>query len=530
MARILLTSVFKPFGVDNLYSRRDSKIELFHSQITKYQGLFSIRTHFNSFGLHAIANNIDAPAVVLDFPTRSRFRREVAKGYDYVGIGSITANFQKVKRMVADIRELSPHTKIVIGGFCATIPNLQEILGVDYLCVGEGISFMRELLGESPEFTFRQPDTFSETRQVLGVPVFWGDYHPYIIVGLGCPYGCDFCAPSHFFGRKYIRFLKTGDEIYREMERLGGKFNSNVFTLIGDDNFLVDKKRARELHDVIVKNEKQYDIFIFASADLVAQWDPAELAEMGICNIWIGRESNLAKYDKNRSLDINNLVAELRRHGIKVILSSILLLDEHTKENVWQDITDHLAAKPAFSQFTFYSPLPGTPLWERMLEEGRLISGMAFEEMHALKQPWFVHPHFSLEEAEKLQSDAYLRDFHELGPGIARFIDVDLEGYINFKNSPRKSLRRRAEFLAAKMSRTRSKTILLASEWLAPTPEIAERVREVRLRMESEFGRCTLVEKAEAAGLYMFGKKQELRMKYFGDSLQPKTRLTRYRC
>jgi len=526
MSRVLLTSVFKPFGVDNRYSRRDSKIELFHNQITKYQGLFSIRTHFNSFGLHAIANNIEAPATVLDFPTRSRFRKEVAKGYDYIGIGSIAPNFQKVKRMVMDAREISPGSKVVIGGFCASIPNLRELLGVDYVCVGEGISFMRDLLGESADFSFRQPDTFSETRQVLGVPVFWGDYHPYIIVGLGCSYGCDFCAPSHFFGRKHIRFMKTGEQIFNEMLRLGKKYRSNVFTMIGDDNFLLDRRRTRELHDLIVASGKQYNIFIFASADLVAQWDPAELAEMGICNIWIGRETKFAGYGKNSSVNMKDLVAGLRRHGIKTILSSILLLDCHTKENVWEDIEDHIAVKPVFSQFSFYSPLPGTALWDRMSEEGRIIPGFAYEEMHAFKQPWYTHPHFTLGEAEKLQSDAFLRDFHELGPGLVRFIEVDLEGRMNLKNSPRKSLRERADFLGSQVSRYRA--ILQASEWLAPTRRIKEYVRDVRSRMESEFGKTTAFEKTEAAGLFMFGKKQELWMKYITDAIQPKTRLTRY--
>lgn len=528
MPRVLLTSVFKPFGVDGLYSRRDSKIELFHNQVTKYQGCFSIRTHFDTFGLHAIANNIEAPTVVLDFPSRSRFRKEIAKGYDYVGIGSIICNFQKVKAMVEDIHRISPNSKVVIGGFCSTIPKIKEILNVDYVCVGEGISFMRELLGEPPEFTFRQPDVVSRTKQVLGVPVFWGDYHPYIIVGLGCSYGCDFCSPSHFFGRRHIRFLKTGEEIFNEMLRLGKKYHSNVFTMIGDDNFLLDKKRARELHDLIVKSGNQYNIFIFASADLVSEWEPAELAEMGICNIWIGRESKFAPYRKNSTVNLKELITELRKHGIKVILSSILLLDCHTKENVWEDINDHIEARPVFSQFSFYSPAPGTPLWDRMMEENRLIAGIPYEEMHAFKQPWFFHPEFTLEEAEKLQESAYLKEYHELGPGIVRFIEADFEGYMNMKDSPRQTLRARAKFLASQVSRYRA--ILLASEKLVPSQDMSERIRELRKRIEAEFGKTTAFEQAEALGLYLFGKKQDLKMKYFGDAIQPKTRVTKYRC
>ena len=118
MARVLLSSVFKPFGVDGLYSRRDSKIELYHNQLTKYQGVFSLRSNMLSYGLHVIANNIEAEATVLEFPTLERFKKEVKKEYDYVGIGSIAPNFEKVKRMAQEVREISPGSKIVIGGFC----------------------------------------------------------------------------------------------------------------------------------------------------------------------------------------------------------------------------------------------------------------------------------------------------------------------------------------------------------------------------------------------------------------------------
>ena len=97
--RVLLSSVFKPFSTDNIYSRMDSKIELYHNQITKYQGVFSMRSFMDSFGLHAIANNIEVPTTVLDFPSRARFIRELEKGYDIVGIGGILPNFQKIKNL-----------------------------------------------------------------------------------------------------------------------------------------------------------------------------------------------------------------------------------------------------------------------------------------------------------------------------------------------------------------------------------------------------------------------------------------------
>ena len=80
--RVLLSSVFKPFGVDDMYSRKESILELFHTQLTRLQGIYSLRTSYDSHGIHAIANNLGIPCTVLDFPTMKRFIREIEKGYD----------------------------------------------------------------------------------------------------------------------------------------------------------------------------------------------------------------------------------------------------------------------------------------------------------------------------------------------------------------------------------------------------------------------------------------------------------------
>ena len=418
--RVLFSSVFKPFAENDMYSRKESILELFHNQLTKYQGIFSLRTSYDSYGIHAIANNLGIPCTVLDFPTQKRFIREIKKNYDYVGISSIVHNFQKVKWMVEQTRKISPRSKIIIGGFCAGIPDLQKVLDVDYVCIGEGISFMRELLGMTAEFEFKNPDVKTNLQELLGVPLFGILKSPQVVIGLGCSYGCDFCSPSHFFGRRHIRFYKTGRSLFEEISRISKKFNIDMITLIGDDNFLLDLNRAEELRRCIVKSGKVFNFLTFASADKIIDFGVEKLAEMGASVIWIGRESRFSDYPKNRNIDVKALVEELRHYGIKTILSSILLLDGHTKENIREDIDEHLACRPAFSQFSHYAPLPQTPLWDRMHDEGRLIQGIPWEEMHAFNEPWFTHPDFTTQEAKDIQEEAYLRDFNELGPSWFR--------------------------------------------------------------------------------------------------------------
>ncbi len=524
--RVLLSSVFKPFAINDMYSRKESIMELYHNQLTKVQGIYSLRNGYDSYGIHVIASNLGVPCTVLDFPTQKRFIQEIKKGYDYIGISSIIHNFQKVKWMVEQTRKISPRTRIVLGGFCATLPNLQKILNVDYICVGDGISFMRELLGMNPDYEFKNPDVGTTFYESLGMPLFEIPRFPQVIVGLGCSYGCDFCSPSHFFGRKHIRFYKTGKALFDEICRVSKKFGLNFISLLGDDNFLIDLKRAEELRQCIVESGQFFNLMIFGSADRVMDFGVEKLAEMGVGTIWIGRESSVADYPKNRGIDMKALVGEMRRYGIKTILSSILLLDDHTKENIRQDIDEHLACRPATSQFSHYAPVPGTPLWDRMREEGRLIPGIPWEDMHAFHEPWYYHPHFTVQEGRDIQEEAYQRDFHELGPSILRFIEVDYEGWKYLSQSDKPHLKARARFFAQQMRIY--KVMLVAMEHLVPTAHMRELVRDVRRKVEGSFGAANPFLNALAGIFFLTGRFREFRNRHWGDVIQPPTKIKYY--
>src|ERR1035437_4998089 len=79
-ARVLLSSVFGPYGQDDQYgSRKINPMELYQNQVTRLQGGFSLRMFHRSFGLMMIQANIDAPCTLLDFPTLERFTEEKSR-------------------------------------------------------------------------------------------------------------------------------------------------------------------------------------------------------------------------------------------------------------------------------------------------------------------------------------------------------------------------------------------------------------------------------------------------------------------
>jgi hypothetical protein len=162
-ARVLLTSVFGPYAQDDEYgSRAINPMELYHNQVTRLQGPFSLRMMHRSWGLMLIQANISAPCTLLDFPTRERFIEELeGESYDIIGITAIMPNLGKVEHMCKLIRERQPQATIVIGGHIANMPVLPERVDADHIVQGEGVSWFRRYLGERDDRPIKHPQIHS---------------------------------------------------------------------------------------------------------------------------------------------------------------------------------------------------------------------------------------------------------------------------------------------------------------------------------------------------------------------------------
>src|SRR5438270_2269238 len=167
-----LSSVFGPYAQDDEFgSRVINPMELYHSQVTRAQGSFSLRMFHRSWGIMMIQANISAPCTVLDFPSRADFARELtANHYDVVGISSIIVNLGKVKEMCRIVRELSPESVIVIGGHVAAVPGIEDLLKADHIVRGEGIAWMRRYLGEDEHAPIHHPPIVSGLKtRIMGI-------------------------------------------------------------------------------------------------------------------------------------------------------------------------------------------------------------------------------------------------------------------------------------------------------------------------------------------------------------------------
>jgi radical SAM superfamily enzyme YgiQ (UPF0313 family) len=493
-ARVLLSSAFGPYAHDDEFgSRAINPMELYHNQVTRAQGSFSLRRFHRSWGILMIQENISAPCTVLDFPTREAFARElVSHQYDVVGISSIIVNVGKAREMCRMTRELSPRSTIVVGGHVAAIPGVEHILDADHIVKGDGIAWMREYLGEDPTAPIRHPALSSGfDLRVMGVKIpDRADASATIIASMGCPMGCNFCTTSSFFGGKgkMLNLYSSGEELFRLMETAEASRNVRSFFIM-DENFLLQRQRAMELLARMKAKGKSWALNIFSSANAIRKYSYEELVQLGISSIWLGLESAQAGYAKLEGADTLKMTRELRDHGIVLLGSTILGLEHHTPENISAEIERAIAHETDLHQFMLYTPVPGTPLYREMEDKGRLLENVDLADIHGQDRFNFQHAAISREDSKKFLDTAFRWDFERNGPSLFRICRTTFQGWKRYKNHP--DLRVRERFhREARMLRHAYAGVLWAMEHRLnhANQAVASQIRDLRREIEQEFG------------------------------------------
>ncbi|NLF08108.1 MAG: radical SAM protein [Pirellulaceae bacterium] len=530
-ARVLLTSVFGPYGQDDEYgSRRLNPMELYHNQVTRTQGVFSLRMFHRSWGLMMIQSNISAPCTLLDFPTLDRFIEELrTRQYDVIGISSIIPNQQKVKKMCELIRQYQPDAEIVIGGHIANIPDLAERIDADHIVRGEGVRWFRRYLGEDENQPLRHPMISSgiETR-TLGVkaPERPGDVAATIIPSVGCPMGCNFCSTSAMFGGKgkWVDFYRTGDELFDVMCQVEREMGVRSFFIM-DENFLFHRRRALRLLELIEANEKSWSFDVFSSANVLRSYTMEQLLRLGISWVWMGIEGRDSQYAKLAGTDTFKLVRDLQANGIRVLGSTIIALEEHTPENIDEAIEHAVRHDTDFHQFMLYTPIPGTPLHAELTAAGRMKDESEYDQsdIHGQAILNYRHPALSDEQTAEIMIRAFDRDFHVNGPSIVRIVRTTLAGWKRHKHHPDPCVRDRFAWEVRDLGTTFSAVLGAAKLYYRRDSAMRAKMSALLRELHAEFGWKSRLWSA-VGGRWLLGRirKEEKRLAV-GISNEPPT-------
>jgi radical SAM superfamily enzyme YgiQ (UPF0313 family) len=254
----------------------------------------------------------------------------------------------------------------------------------------------------------------------------WGSFYVVPIeTGRGCPYGCEFCTVTGFFGDS-IRF-RTNESVIEELLRLkerAKRERGQVAVFFIDDNLAINIKRTKSLLRDIIAADAQLPWVAQISANLLKDEELIDLiAESGGKWVFIGMESidpaNMADVNKNFSKpgEYKQVLERLARRNVYAITSFIFGMDNDTPgvaERTLKEINSWPPGLPVYGQLT---PFPATPLYDRLEKAGRLD-----RPKHWMDFAPFVMAHtplkMTIEEAKrevnKAWSESYSPERNEL--------------------------------------------------------------------------------------------------------------------
>jgi radical SAM superfamily enzyme YgiQ (UPF0313 family) len=342
-------------------------------------------------------------------------------GADLVGFSTTTATTPAAYKMAERVRGLGIPT--VIGGPHVTFMADEGLEHCDFVARREGHETMVELVDAlegngdvagiaglsyhdsagQPVHNSDRPPCPPEQFKTLPAPALD------LIVGhermtnipimtqWGCPFNCDFCSVIHMFGRR-VR-ARAVDNVLDELESYRGR--DAVFFY--DDNFVVDKRRTKALLRGMIDR------------DLTPQWSAQMRAEAvykdkrtreldhellslmrdsGCAMVYCGFESvsqaTLEAYNKHQDVrDVRESVAAFHDYGIHVHGMFVLGADTDDKSIFDETVDFALENEIDTVQFLMLTPCPGTPFYERMVAEDRLLTDdvSLYDGHHCVVEP-----------------------------------------------------------------------------------------------------------------------------------------------
>ncbi len=303
---------------------------------------------------------------------------------DLVGITAMTFTAKRAYQIADEFRRRK--VKVVMGGIHVSSVVDEALAHADAVVIGEADDLWKTVLEDARidnlKRTYRtdqRPTLVNlpaprfdllDTAKYIRLPFRRSPNMP-IQTARGCPFNCEFCSVSKFWGNK-IRFRPVKDIVD---EITLSKADTLFFT---DDNFVANPRRTLELCEALVPLKIKYicqiDSLAFKNPEIIRA-----LRKSGCFMAFVGfesiRRSTLADISKsfNQPDNYPKLIKMLHRNKINVYASIILGFakdDPQLAEETSRFLIDHKVGLASFFRVT---PLPGTRLYDQLDKQGFLI-------------------------------------------------------------------------------------------------------------------------------------------------------------
>jgi radical SAM superfamily enzyme YgiQ (UPF0313 family) len=232
--------------------------------------------------------------------------------------------------------------------------------------------------------------------------------------GRGCPYGCDFCTVTGFFGDA-IRF-RSNQSVVNELVSLKRRARAEhgqmgVFFI--DDNFAINVKRTKSLLREIIAQDAALPWVAQISINLLKDEELLDLiAASGGRWIFIGLESidpdslNAVHKGFNKPADYKLALDRLADRGIYAITSFIFGMDGDTRGVARRTQQVMATWPPVLPVYGLMTPYPATPLYDRLAQSGRLTRPKHWLDFRPFRMA-YTPDRISIEEAEAEVREAW---------------------------------------------------------------------------------------------------------------------------
>jgi radical SAM superfamily enzyme YgiQ (UPF0313 family) len=298
---------------------------------------------------------------------------------DLVAIPIETYTAKRAYQIASEFRRRG--VPVVMGGFHATLMTDEVKDYAEAVVVGEAEDIWPQVIDDARSGRL-QPVYRSNSQPDLGKvrydrSVFRG--RRYLPIGLietgrGCRFPCDFCAVQTFFQRTARH--RPIDAIVAEIASL--RAEKRLFFFV-DDNFAADLSFARDLAEALAPLRIRW----VTQMSINAAHDEAflgALARSGCSGVLIGFESLDPAVLRAMRKNFNTMrggfapaLANLRRHGIRVYGTFVFGYDGEREESFDEAAEFAIDNRFYLAAFNHLTPFPGTPLFERLQREGRLM-------------------------------------------------------------------------------------------------------------------------------------------------------------
>lgn len=380
-----------------------------------------------SLALLTLAGQIpdDIETVYLEVPDLSQIEG-LPEEFDAVAISSYTAQIKDAYKLADRYRKSG--TTVILGGLHVTACPIEAKKHADSIVIGEAEGIWPRVMSDlksgslDPVYDMRASNFDLKQAPMPRFELLEIEKYNRLTVQTqrGCPFACDFCASSILLSSKfkYKPISKVIAEI-RQIKQLWSK----PFIELADDNSFANKAHAKRLVTAIAKEKIRWftetDISVADDLDLLSM-----LRDAGCAQLLIGLEApnkntlngveTKVNWKAKRAESYLEAIDRIQSKGITVNGCFILGLDGQTEDS-FDDVKEFVRTSGLYDvQVTIQTPFPGTPLYDRLKSEGRLIINDPWEKC-TLFDATFLPSNISISEFEQnfhnLIEELYSDDF-----------------------------------------------------------------------------------------------------------------------